>query len=186
MKIIGITGVIGSGKSTLSAILKGQGYAIIDVDKIGHHILRTTNPAKRLVKMILGTTKRAELARIVFTDKKKLKKLSEIMHPAMKSLIRQKLRALQAKNYQGIAIEAAVFVDMALQDIVHELWLVTASEKNIYDRLKQKYSAAELKARLARTSSLSKMKRFATAIIYNNGTISDLQAQVRELIARGR
>ncbi len=182
MKVIGLTGIIGSGKSTVTAILRKKKFIIIDADKVGHRLLSERGPIRNTVLRTFGTTDRKTLGQIVFSDKKQLLKLNKIMHPAMKKEIAQEVGDLKKGKATGIIIEAAVFNDMKLLDLVDELWAVMANKAVIQKRLQAKYSPEELQKRLSKASSIARMRRYADHIITNNGSLQELLSKVTKLL----
>ena len=179
MKVIGLTGVFGSGKSTISRVLRSQGFKVIEADRIGHSLLLNSKSVRKELLKIFGTTEREALAKIVFNDKKKLKELNSTMHPVMKKKIAQEIK--RTKNVKGIVIEAAVFIEMALAELVDEVWLVTANKASILNRMSKKYSRQEILKRLKNASSIKRMKNVADKIIKNDASLSDLLKTIKSL-----
>ena len=90
MQIIGITGIIGAGKSTAAQILKKDFKALlIDADKIGHELLAKNPEISKKVIAVFGTNKRSDLAQLVFNDTQKLKQLNMITHPAIRKKVKE-------------------------------------------------------------------------------------------------
>ncbi|MFC1517368.1 dephospho-CoA kinase [Candidatus Margulisiibacteriota bacterium] len=184
MRVIGITGIIGTGKSTVCAILKDLGFAVIDADKVGHKLLRSSKTVKQNVLKAFGTVQRAKLADIVFSDPLKLLELNNILHPPMKKEIAVQIKKLKKQKYKGIALEAAVFVEMQLAGMVDEIWMITASQSNIIKRLKVKnLELKQIVKRLKEASSSKEMKLMANVTINNNSTITALRKKLKTLIS---
>ncbi|HEY8542826.1 MAG TPA: dephospho-CoA kinase, partial [Pseudothermotoga sp.] len=138
--IIGLTGKIGSGKSTVAQILGEFGAHIIDVDKIGHEVLQNQD-VKNSLREIFGemifdgvNVDRKKLASIVFSDPKKLSILEQITHPKIKEKIIEKLNSLTGL----IVIDAAILHRLKLEKLCDLVITVVAPMDKIVERLKQK------------------------------------------------
>ena len=192
MLTIGITGGIGSGKSTVARILADLGAPVIDADKVGHTIYEPAGPAyQELVNAfgqdILapdGSIDRKKLGAIVFSDSAALKKLNAIVHPKMF----ERMRAMTAAMRKGgerrpIVIEAAVLIEANWIALCNEVWLVTASRERVVERvardrgMKPEQTAARIKAQL----SDAERRRHATLVIENDGTIDELKGRIAAL-----
>lgn len=183
MSIIGITGIIGSGKSTVCALLRKQGFAVINADRVGHQLLKNSKVTRQKLMAKFGTTQRRKIAEQVFADKKKLSMLNKIMHPAMKKEIIRKIRLLRKSGQKNIAVEAAVLYEMQLKDIVDKIWFVAASKQAIVKRFsKAKLAKKELIKRLKNTTSVKKVLKITDEIIYNNGAVKELAEKIAALL----
>ena len=106
VKVIGITGGIASGKSTIAEILRSMGADVIDADKLCHQLINTKEIAQKIIKKWgnhvqneYGKIERNELAKIVFSDKKEVSALNEIIHPEVIKHIRSKITKLINELY---------------------------------------------------------------------------------------
>ena len=112
MKIIGLTGGIGSGKSTVAQFLKELGAVVIDADKVGHEVLRSDAGVKQEVvaafgKGVLtpdGSISRTKLGRTVFTNPESLPKLNMIMHPRIAALVKVRLEGYRKDGVRGVVV----------------------------------------------------------------------------------
>jgi dephospho-CoA kinase len=129
--VIGLTGPIASGKSTISAMLRERGAEVIDADQVYHSLIEPRSPllqsiADRFGPAVLnenGALNRAALASIVFTDPTALADLDRITHPAVVAAVRRKVAQSTAPF---IVIEAVKLVQSGLTADVDSLWLITA------------------------------------------------------------
>ena len=103
--VVGLTGGIGSGKSTVSRILQNKGYPLIDLDKISHEVIEYPEVIEKLVKTfgedILdenGKISRRKLGAVVFGNKEKLREINSIMHPVILAEMRRQVRLLEKIN----------------------------------------------------------------------------------------
>ncbi|MGH8013770.1 MAG: dephospho-CoA kinase [Candidatus Binataceae bacterium] len=192
MVIIGLTGGIGSGKSTVAGILADEGAPIIDADKVGHAIYQPGKPAyadlvAAFGKEILaddGTIDRRKLGPIVFADPIALKRLNGIVHPKMFERMREMTRAMRAGGEpKPIVIEAAILIEANWQPLFDEIWLIIASRRRVIERVERDrgLKPAQTEARIKAQLSDDERRQFASTIITNDGTIEDLRIQVTAL-----
>jgi len=190
MKVIGLTGPIAAGKDEAAKVLKRQGAYIIDADKLAHELYAPQTPAwHELVKAfgskILvrgGKINRKKLGEIVFGDKRKLKELNEIVHPALKAAIVKEVESRKSKIESSglIVINAAVLKEIGLIDYVDEVWVVSASRATRLSRLIRSGSSkpAALKMINAQTPQAVYLK-IADKLIRNQGTLKQLNARIQ-------
>ncbi|MBT9174897.1 MAG: Dephospho-CoA kinase [candidate division WS2 bacterium] len=158
MRIIGLTGSIGSGKTEISTYLKKKGAFIIDADSIGHRLLQPGNPVYQELVKIFGENilnenreiNRKALAEIVFSDEEKKRLLNSIMHPPMTSIIEKEIiEAGKSGNYPAIVLEAAILRESPWLSLVTEVWVISAFPETCLKRLVNKgYTLLEAKKRL--------------------------------------
>jgi dephospho-CoA kinase len=198
MKIIGLTGGIGSGKSTVAGYLAELGAAVIDLDKIGHEVLKSGAVFKRVVKVfgkeIIGADgeiDRARLADIVFQDLKALARLNRITHPAVDKVINEKMGEYRLRGVKVVVLEAAAMLEAGKAGQADEIWVTTAPEAAVLKRLggRSGYSEAETKARLGSQLSSAERVKHADVVIVNDGSLDGLKKKVeaewRKLMGRG-
>ncbi|KXG78857.1 Dephospho-CoA kinase [Fervidicola ferrireducens] len=192
MKVIGLTGGIASGKSTVSRMLRQKGAYIIDADEIAKEIVKPGKPAwedivRYFGKEILdesGNIRRKKLAKIVFSDEKKLNLLNRITHPRIVEEIKRELEACRRRNEKIVIIDAALLLEIGLDVLVDEVWVVAVDEKTQIDRLIKRESSisyAEAMERIRAQMPLEEKLKFATRIIDNSGDIENTQKQVDEI-----
>jgi dephospho-CoA kinase len=192
MLTIGVTGGIGSGKTTVTKILAELGAPIIDADKVGHAVYEPGGPAYPDMIAAFGegilapdrTIDRKRLGPIVFADPNALRQLNAIMHPKMFARMREMVAAMRAAGEgKPIVIEAAVLIEANWQPLFDEIWLVEASQEQVVRRvelergLKREQTEARIRAQL----SNDERRKHATAVIANDGTIADLRTKVEKL-----
>ncbi len=189
---IGITGGIGSGKSTVTKILAELGAPIIDADKVGHAIYLPDGPAYPDMIAAFGegilapdrTIDRKKLGPIVFADPAALKRLNSIVHPKMFARMREMIDGMRAEGERKpIVVEAAILIEANWQPLFDEIWLVTTSKEKVIDRverergLKREQTEARIKAQL----SDEERQKVASEVIVNDGTIEELRKLVTSL-----
>ncbi len=190
MKVIGLTGGIGSGKSTIAGLLTKLGATTIDTDKIGHEVLDTDSEARKRVltsfgRQILntdGSVNRKELGKIVFADGKALFRLNCIMHPIIYRLVKNKLIQYKKGGVDVVVIDAPLLIEANWVSMVDVVWVVTANEASIIKRLQNTgLSRDEAMARIR--CQLSEDERFKQAdiIIKNDYSLHELKLKVGEI-----
>lgn len=183
--ILGITGNIACGKSSVAAMFKTKDCRIIDADRLAHEFLSKGNPAYKKIKKVFGPRvlrsnqeiDRKKLGRIVFSDHAALTKLNSIVHPP---LIKEIKRQIKETNKKIIILDAALIIEAGLRKMVDKLVVVTA-QKNQQLLRKQKSSGLKNKEVLARNKSQisqNKKLRFADFTIDNSRSISETRKQV--------
>ena len=189
MLTIGLTGGIGSGKSTVAKMLAELGAPVFDADKIGHTTYAPGAPAYDAViaafgKEIVasdGSIDRRKLGPIVFADPAQLKKLTSIVWPALFTRMREMVREMRDKGEKSpIVIEAAVLVEANWMPLFDEVWLVTASVDRVVDRVQRErgLKPAETEARIRAQLSDEERMRHAKLVIRNEGTLDELRSEV--------
>jgi dephospho-CoA kinase len=192
MLTIGVTGGIGSGKSTVTKILGELGAPIIDADKVGHAIYTPEGPAYRDVvdafgKGILaddGTIDRRKLGPIVFADPGALKRLNSIVHPKMFARMGEMIENLRSSGERNpIVVEAAILIEANWQPLFDEIWLVTASREQVVKRieLERGLKPEQTEARIRAQLSDEERRKHSTLVVTNDGTIDELREKVRNL-----
>ena len=136
MKIVGLTGGIGSGKSTVSNYLKHKGCLIIDADEISRAVTGPGGPALEPILLEFGvqvfnedgTLNRKAMSDLVFSDEMKKRKLEDIVVTMVINEFHAQIAHLKAENFEGIVVfDAPLLFEFGLQQYVDESWFVTAS-----------------------------------------------------------
>jgi len=175
--IIGVTGKFGSGKSTVAKILEKKGAKVINVDEIGHEVLKDEDVKEKLLKTFgedifeNGEVNRKTLARIVFSSKERLKELEKILHPKMIEKIKEIV-----KKYDGIVVlEAAILKRMGLDSLCDHVITVVTDEEKIFERMRKKgFSDDEIEKRLSFQEDVKPIG----IILINNGSLEELEEKV--------
>jgi len=190
MKIIGLTGGIGSGKSTVASLLAELGAIIIDADKIGHEVLDTDSQAREQVVAIFGnrilkadgSVNRKELGRIVFADRKALANLNHIMHPLIYQVVNTKLEQYRTQRARIVVIDAPLLIEASWATKVDTVWVVTANETNILNRLRKTgLSSEEITARIHSQLTENERAKVADIVINNDYSSDELKLKVNSL-----
>jgi dephospho-CoA kinase len=194
MKVIGLTGGIGSGKSTVGGYLAEMGAAIIELDKVGHEVMKSGSKTFKEVvsefgKDILndrGEIDRARLARIVFHNRQALGRLNRIVHPAIDKIINKRIEEYRRRGIKVVVLEAAAILEAGRARQADEIWVTTAPEATVLKRLgtRSGYSKEEAEARIRAQISDEERIKHADVVIDNEGSLDEVKARVQEEWAR--
>ena len=186
MLTIGLTGGIGSGKSTVAKILGEFGAPIIDADKVGHTTYAPGGAAYDAVVAAFGaeivapdrTIDRKKLGAIVFGNPELLSKLTSIVWPAMYEDIRVKVAELRASGVKTpVIVEAAILIEAKWNPLFDEIWLVRASRQAVVNRIERQrgLKPTETEARIRAQLSDEERAKHASLVIDNNGSLDELR-----------
>ena len=191
MKTIGLTGGIGSGKSTVSQLLAELGAFVIDADKVGHEIYLPGKEAWNQVTAAFGqdiladdqTIDRKKLGAIVFGSDEARKQLNAIVHPLMFKDIEQRIQAKRAKGFTApIVVEAAILIEANWTPLADEVWLVETNKEAVIERVAEQrgLAAKDTEARIFSQLSNEERRKHAHLVIQNDGSLEDLKQRVSQ------
>ena len=195
MKVIGLTGGIGAGKSTVSNILREKGCCIIDADAISHQITEKGSDtlqqlAKAFGEDILfddGSLDRKKLAAIAFSDEKQRRKLEDLTTKRVLSLIDQTLQNLRRESsYDIIFIDAPLLFETGADKMTDLVWLVTAEKETRIARVMERDGATrqQVLARMSSQMGDREKERRTEEIIDNSKGKEELRRQVEQLLVK--
>ena len=190
--IIGVTGPIGSGKTTVAKLFRRHWYNRIDADEIGHDILKKNYVTyAKIVKFfgngILDKNKdinRKKLGDIVFDNEKKLEKLNSLTHPIIIKSIKNEISKIKKRcgGKTRMIIDAPLLLETKMENLVDKVVVVKCSKKNILKRLNKKYSKGKIEKILKRQMPLEEKLKHADFVVDNNKSIKHLEKQVERII----
>jgi dephospho-CoA kinase len=191
MIVIGITGNIGSGKSTVCHILSKLGAIIIDADKLGHQAYRPysstwhelINYFGRAIVMENDEIDRHKLGQLAFSSQVSLVMLNRIVHPQIYKEAQQRISYYRRQQVGAVALEATLLIEAGWQDLVDITWLVITSREKMIQRLSndKKNTEAQILARLESQMPVKEKMQYADELIHNDGDLSQLEARIKEL-----
>jgi dephospho-CoA kinase len=193
MKIVGLTGGIASGKSTVAALLEGLGIPVIDADRLGREAMSPGQPAfeevaARWPKAVRkdGTLDRALLGETVFSDSAQRRELTDLVLPRILEAFESRARVLRASGEPCCVLEAATLLEEGLERMVDGVLLVCASPEAQIARLTARtgLSPERARRRLAAQLPLEAKRGRARWILENDGPQEVLPSRVRELWGR--
>jgi dephospho-CoA kinase len=184
--IIGLTGNIGSGKSTVLRMLERLGARTMDADRLVHEVMAKDSPVWRAIVETFGETildeegniDRKRLGSIVFEDLEALKRLEEIVHPAVDERF---MEIVESSDAPVIAVEAIKLVESGVHHLLSSLWVVTCPAEERLRRLVECRGAdpEDVKDRLHAQMSEESLTRQADVVIDNGGVLAHTWEQVR-------
>ena len=185
--VLGITGNIGCGKTTVAKMFEKLGAQVIEADKVGHLLLKRKKVKERLVRAFgrsildeRGEVVRKNLRGIVFKDRKKLTQLNRILHPLMAEEMK---KMISSSPRPLIVVDAAVLFEAGWQSLVDKVLVVTSSYETQIRRIKEttNLSLGELEGIMqAQLPQEEKVKR-ADYVIENEGSLDELESKVKKL-----
>lgn len=193
MKVLGITGGIGCGKSFILKQLKDDyGAYIIETDSLAHSLMKKGQIiydaiVKEFGEEILsldGEIDREKLGKIVFSDKDKLKKLNSISHPLVKQYILDDIQKKRALNTKLYVIEAALLIQDGYKTICDQIWYIWASEETRINRLMSNrgYSLEKCKQVIKNQENEDYYRKYTNYTINNEKSIEDSSKQLKVLL----
>ena len=192
--IIGLTGGILSGKSTVARMLVEKGAGHIDADKMGHEAYEPHTKTWQKVIDAFGTgilkdseeIDRQKLGDIVFNDPESLARLNRIVHPQIGRLVVEELEKLRSKGVDVVVIEAVLLIEARWTNIVDEVWVTVAPEETVLKRLQNRSGLSEEQARARIRAQLSSEERakYGDVVINTDCELSEVRATVDELWQR--
>ena len=185
MKVIGLTGNIGCGKSTVAAMLREHGVATVDADAIAREIRQNDADARAEIQARFGTYDAAELAGIVFTDRAALRDLERILHPRVRGAIRARLAELAQGGVEAVAVEVIKLLESPLADGCDQIWVVRCDEADAIARLAASRGMDEstARARLASQSTQDAMLAAADVVLDGSAPMEETRRQVERALA---
>lgn len=188
--IIGITGSIGSGKTTIAKLFSKHHFNRIDADEIAHELLKNSKIKNKIIKEfgneILDKQKnidRKKLGSIVFNENDNLKKLNSIMHHVIINKIKNQINKIQNKcgNNTKIIIDAPLLFETETEDVFDKIIVVKTKKENIFKRLNKKFSKRQIENILKQQMPLEEKAKRADFVIENNGNLKEIKKQVKEI-----
>lgn len=191
MKVIGVTGGVGAGKSEiLNYIADNWNATVVEADEVGYLVMK---PGKSCFAPIVelfgpgilqedGTLDRTRIAQMVFEDKNLLEKLNAIVHPAVKKYIRKAIQREEENETDFFIVEAALLIEDKYDEICDELWYIYADEETRTERLKKNrgYSEEKIKSIFANQLSEDEFSEHCDFEIDNSGDFENTKEQIMQ------
>ena len=194
MKLIGLTGGIASGKSTVAAILRRLGAAIINADDLSREVVQPGQEAWQKIIDSFGeqilqedqTLDRKQLRKIVFDNREARQKLEAIIHPRVRSLAEQRVRELAAAGSSIIVYEVPLLFENQIHLWLRPVILVACDMATQKNRLQKRDHLTDTEARqhLEAQMSLADKRKLADYVVDNNGSLEELEQQVRAVLQK--
>lgn len=193
MKVLGITGGVGSGKSqVLEYLQKEQGAVICQLDAVAKELQQKNGRCYQQIAETFGTEvlaqdgelDREKLAQIVFRKKEKLSVLNEIVHPEVKRQVQKKIAEQKKKGTALFVIEAALLTTAGYEEICDEMWYVYTEEAVRRERLKASrgYTDEKITDMIQSQPAEAVYRSGCSAVIDNSGSFEETKKQIGELL----
>ena len=195
MKIIGITGGIGAGKSQVLSYLKEEyGAVVCQADQVAKRLQKKGTRCHRRITEHFGTgildetgrLDRAKLANIVFSNQAQLRVLNEIVYPAVKEKIRETIRREEKKGTAVFVLEAALFIEEKYDALCDEVWYIYADEETRKKRLmaSRGYSEEKIKGIFASQMSSSDFFTYCDRAVDNCNSFQETCGEIDGIMAQ--
>ncbi|MBW2467975.1 MAG: dephospho-CoA kinase [Deltaproteobacteria bacterium] len=195
MQVIGLTGGIASGKSTVSAMLKKAGAIVIDADRIARAVVKKGLPAYREIVAQFGTEillpdgeiNRNMLGDIIFKDHQKKMLLNSIVHPHVDKEVNGQIKKIQKTHPHAlIVLDVPLLIEAGMHNNLSEIIVVYTPQDIQIQRLMQRdhISEADAHARVQSQIPIEEKKQQATIVIDNSGTIENTRRQTLNIFKR--
>lgn len=186
---IGLTGGIGSGKSTVAELFSELGVSVIDADQISHQLTRSGSESFKAIRQLLGDEfinaegelDRKKIARHIFSDPEKKAALENILHPRIRQRMLQEIE--QADHNAYIILSIPLLLETNFTDLVDRILVVDADDEIRIQRTRQRDDRSEQQIRAIMRQQVERDRRLQCAddVIYNNGNLEDLRNTVDRL-----
>ena len=194
MKLIGLTGGIASGKSTVAAILRRLGASIVNADELSREVVQPGQDAWNEITKSFGsdilqedmTLDRKKLRKIVFDNPEARKKLEAIVHPRVRALAEKRISELAASGSSVIVYEVPLLFEAQIHLWLRPVILVACDIETQKKRLLERDHLTELEAQqhLDARMSLEEKRKLADSVIENDGTLEELEQDVRAVLQK--
>lgn len=202
MIVIGLTGNLGAGKTTVAGMFERLGARVLDADKIARGLIESSGTCfKPVVKafgkdILLGKEiDRRKLAAVVFNDQTKLQKLNKLIHPKVIKIIKEEISRIAAKPYHRsiskakqkkapvVIIEAALLIESGLHELATEVILVKANRRLQIERAThvKNMSKSEAIKRIRMQMSIKEKMKYADIVIDTRGSLNKTNRQVEDI-----
>jgi len=191
MFVIGLTGGIGSGKSTVSDMLRAKGAATVYADQIGHEVYR---PGTLVWEQVVaafgrqvvggdGQIDRRKLGQIVFSDPEARQRLDAITHPPMEQMMAERLEELRRQGTRVAVLEAAILIEAGWAHLADEVWVTVASPEVAAQRSMERsgLSRERAEARIAAQLSNEERVKHGQVVIDTNCSLAEVAQRVDAL-----
>jgi len=194
VKLVGLTGGIASGKSTVAKILGRLGAAIVDADVLSREVVAPGHDGWKEIVATFGrevlqpdqTLDRQKLRTIIFNNPEARKKIEAIIHPRVRALAEQRIREHGDAGFVVVVYEVPLLFEGNLHEWLRPVILVACDVNNQRQRLQRRdgLDAAAAQKHIDAQMSLEEKRRLADYVIENDGSLADLESQVRAVLAK--
>ncbi|MCW2276727.1 dephospho-CoA kinase [Heliophilum fasciatum] len=191
MKIIGLTGGIASGKTTVATHLRRLGAPVLDADVIARQVVEPGQQAWREIRQTFGPgvflsdgkLDRAALGALVFADPTSRQQLNQIVHPQVQAVFQREIERLRAAGHRLVVLDIPLLLETGMDCMVDEVWVVAADEATQVQRLqlRDKLDEQAARSRIAAQMSLADKLKRADQVIDGQAELEVMLQQVEQL-----
>jgi len=194
MKVIGLTGGVGCGKSTVAKVIMEHFNAVVLIaDDIGFELMKPGQNCYQNIVAAFGeqvvkedqTLNRKKIASIVFADEEKLAQLNNIIHPHVRTYIEYEVERMRKEGKTDyVFIESAILLECGYEDVCEEFWYVTAPLEVRIQRLKESrgYSDAKIEAVMNNQKQDEEFKKQCRVVLNNDSDMQKIYTQLKLLL----
>lgn len=192
--IIGLTGSIASGKSTVSKMLKKKGFPIVDADEIARLVVEPGSPVLQEISRVFGqgilrsdgSLNREKLGRQIFGNVEERQKLNGIIHPAIRQEMLRQKEQLISTGSNTVIMDIPLLFESKLQSFVDKIIVVSVTAEIQKERLiaRNVLSEEEADARIRSQLSIEEKELSADAVLFNNGPVEETESQLTEVLSK--
>ncbi|HYP86685.1 MAG TPA: dephospho-CoA kinase [Polyangiaceae bacterium] len=196
LRVFGITGGIGSGKSTVAALLRERGVPVVDADELARQAVAPGSPGLADVVQAFGTEvlgadgslDRKKLGALVFSDETARKRLNSLTHPRVRQLSQERFAELGRQGVELAGYDVPLLFEVGLDAVLQPVVVVAASEATQLARVMARDGSSEgdARARIAAQLPLDEKRRRANYVLENDGSRAELAMQVESLLGKLR
>lgn len=191
---IGLTGSIGTGKSTVSKLLRERGIAVIDADLLAREIVKKGQECLNDLKNVFGNQvltidgelDRKKLGQIVFSDDSKLELLNSVTHPHIRRRMKAQMNELESKNNKVIVLDVPLLFEAKMEDLVDIVLVVFAKEEIQIKRIMERDNCTQEEAMRIIKTQISQQDKISKSdyTIDNSGTIEELKEKLNGFLEK--
>ena len=192
--VIGLTGSIATGKSTVSKMFSDLDIPVIDADRLSREVVEPGEPAYEQIVQTFGegilhkdkTIDRKQLGKVIFSNKEKRQQLNDIVHPEVRREMIARREAYKKKETKAVVLDIPLLFESELTDYADRTLVVYVDEETQLERLmaRDDSKVEEAKQRIASQIQISKKAGWADAVIDNSGSIEESFQQLKDILHR--
>ncbi|MFS0875705.1 dephospho-CoA kinase [Solibacillus isronensis] len=190
--IIGLTGSIASGKSTVAKMIESYGLPIVDADVVARQVVEPGTPTLKKIEEAFGpeviahdgSMDRAKVGSIIFHNEEMRKTLNGIIHPAIREEMLRQRDEFISFGEKNIFMDIPLLFESKLEHFVEKIIVVSVKKEVQLQRLMERngFSEEEANARIATQIPVKEKEQLADAVIHNNGTLEDTAIQLQNIL----
>ena len=194
IRVIGLTGGIATGKSSVASFFSERGIPVIDADQLARDVVLPGSPALERISSLFGpdvlttdgTLDRKRMGALIFADPVKRRQLEDILHPEIRRMAEERISQAAAAGHQRLIYMAPLLIEAGATDRVDDIWVVTVRPEVQLERLMKRDGINREQAQLVIDSQmpLSEKERYGSVVVDNSGTETQTQTILEAVWAK--